>query len=386
MRDFLERCNYKLIRDVETLFRLLDEAPPPDELQEYRKVILDLCEAAKRLTEQILSRLQLLKHADILEDLVSETQIAMQLVRRLSAVYAIPILRASDSDRLSLRMILWLHQAHRQTVNYFPAFRDGHWSVLPFPHIPIYSLPSIEQCGLLYQPLSFHEFGHVLYACHQPELDILVGDLQAEILELLSPDMQRNDPFSRRQAQQRQVVADTWYRWIQELFCDAVGFTIGGPCFLHAFSSTLSTLHPGTLYQYPEELKYSAHPVGWLRVQFLTKRAEGAGFVALAGHLEKQWCEMSEAMGIVEDYHGFYDGVLESAITSAIEDMITEAGPRCHSQREAAGGGWIAGSVSPVRLLNWAWQVFLKNPEEYRQWETQQIGVFLQTKEASPTL
>ena len=54
----------------------------------------------------------------------------------------------------------------------------------------IYMMPPSAQQGLLYLPLFFHEFGHLLYACHKPEMDALVRELQENLAELLEPAVQ----------------------------------------------------------------------------------------------------------------------------------------------------------------------------------------------------
>ncbi len=101
----------------------------------------------------------------------------------------------------------------------------------------ICSFPSNEQPGLLFQVLHFHEFGHLLYIYHKPELDALVKEIQAEVDEMLMPTSFRNDRHAERQAAERRAIVDTWYKWAQELLCDAVGLAIGGPAFLQAFPS-----------------------------------------------------------------------------------------------------------------------------------------------------
>ncbi|MGA2402115.1 MAG: hypothetical protein ABSG91_10450, partial [Syntrophobacteraceae bacterium] len=239
--------------------------------------------------------------------------------------------------------------------------------------LPVYLFPSVEQQGLLYQPLLFHEFGHLLYQIHKSEMDDLVAELREEVINLLLPVSQRNDRFAEEQASKRQIIADTWYSWIQEIFCDAVGFQLGGPCFLYAFSSFLSTLAEGDFYRQPGDLEHSDHPITWLRVRFLTDRALGGGYNRCAEIVQNEWRLIADLMDVVEDYHGFYHEALAEVISNTIRDMLTEAAPRECSQLEAAGSGWNPDSDSPIRLLNWAWQVYMDNPDRYSVWETEQI-------------
>ncbi len=49
--------------------------------------------------------------------------------------------------------------------------------------------------------------------------------------------------------------------------------------------------------------------------------------------------------------------------------MLVEADPRTCTADEATAGGWCAATDTPIRLLNWAWQTYLANPDGYRDWE-----------------
>jgi len=208
-------------------------------------------------------------------------------------------------------------------------------------------------------------------------MDDRVRELKYEVDEILTPYSQRNDRFAEAMSRRRQAIVDTWYLWIQELFCDAVGFTIGGPSFLYAFSGFLSTRDRGNYYREADELDYSTHPVTWLRVHFLARRLSEAGFTDLARDVENEWRTMARLMKLEEDYHGFYDESLDQAITQTIEDLLTEAGPRPFLDDEAQGNGWSPNSDSLIRLLNWAWQIYLNDSQNYIQWEAEHIKILL---------
>ncbi len=315
---------------------------------------------------------------DILGDVLSETQVLRRLVRLLSTLLATPVLRASESDRLCLRVIGWLHSEHADTTRYAPVFTDGAPAIRPFTDLaPIYYFPCVEQRGLLYQPLFFHEFGHLLYQLHKPEMDDLVGELQREVTRVLAPPSRRNDRYSERQAAHRQAIADTWYSWAQELYCDAVGFHIGGPCFLRAFSAYLGALNRGDYYREPENLENSAHPVTWLRVRFLAAGATAAGYPELGRGIKGEWATTAAVLGVREDYHGYYDPALAAVIQRVVADMLTEVSPRMHSQSESTGEDWSPEADSPIRLLNHAWSVYDADPEDYAAWEAERIALLL---------
>jgi len=377
MRQLLEARNRTLLRNLEELIHSLASANIPRELEPYRHRILSVCRQLRDTVNRNMIDLAL-GQDQILEDVLSNTQQVMQYVRLLSTRLASPVLRASSTDRLSLATISWLHRQTTITISIPAAFTDGDCSIWPFLDIaPIYFFPCIEQRGLLYQPLLFHEFGHLLYVTYRQEMDDLVGDLQREVEEVLMPLSQRNDRHADVQAAQRQVIVDTWYAWAQEIFCDAVGLTIGGPCFLRAFSGYLGTMQRGDFYRQPSDLRYSEHPVTWLRVRLLTEHARRAGFAELANEVEGEWRVVAQTMGVAEDYHGFYDEALEGAVMRTIDDMLTEAGPRRCTESEARGVGWDTQSDAIVALSNHAWEVYKSDPGRYAEWESEALRRFL---------
>jgi hypothetical protein len=374
VRSILERRNRGLLRDVHALIILLDAAPIPTALAPYRQRILVLCQEQDARIQRSLLYLSL-GAPSILPDVLSATNLAIGSVGFLSTQLATPVLRAKESDALCLWTIEWLHEAHPQTAGYPPAMCDGDVAVLPLvDFLPIYFFPAVEQRGLLFQPLLFHEFGHLLYARHKPELDDLVGELQRAVEEALLPASQRNDRHAQQQAAQRRRIVRIWYRWAQELFCDAVGFEIGGPSFLQAFATFLSRLDVSDYTRRPEQLGSSPHPITALRVHFLARRASAAGFGQLASRVTGDWEFISRALGVTTDYYGFYDDALESAIDGAMDDMLTEVEPRRfadHDLRQTnPAGGW----ESPVVLFNAAWRVHEADPAGYPAWEAHQLG------------
>lgn len=371
MRARLETRNRALLRDVEELAQTLRSAPIPKELELYRTRILTACDAFRGTCDRNLA--DLARGQDlVLEDVLSETQKVSQSVRLLSTRLAGPVLRASSRDRLCLTTIGWLHGKHPVTASLPAAFADGDCGIWPFLHIaPIYFFPSLEQRGLLYQPLYFHEFGHLLYACHRQEMDELVRDLQREIEETLTPPSQRNDRHADVQAIERQIIAVTWYRWTQELFCDAVGLTIGGPCFLRAFSGYLGTMDRGDFYREPDALRYSTHPVKWLRIRVLAERARAGGLADVASEVEDEWMLVARTMGVREDYHGFYDQTFLPLVTRALNDMLIEADPRAVSDSEARGEEWQGDLNGLIALLNQSWNMYRSNQETYATWEAE---------------
>lgn len=377
VKQLLKLHNEELLGDLNALIGLVSSAQFSKELSSYKNRILNY---SKELLKTVNLNLALVEigPAIIYKDILSRTQQAAQDIRLISSMWAIPILQSNDGDRLCLTTIAWLHQTQPETAGFPAAFLSGNCAIRPFQDIaPMYIFPALEQRSLLYQPLLFHEYGHFLYRVHKQEMDDLVRDLQAEIDELLIPVSQRNDRFSDAMAIKRQMIAYTWYAWAQELFCDAVGFTIGGPCFLQAFSRFLLMRDLGNFYREPQDLQYSSHPVTWLRIHHITSRAESVGFSSLAHDIETQWCLIAKMMNITEDYHGFYDNSLDEIVNKTIEDMLVEACPRQFTRVEASGREWNPNTDSPIRLFSWAWENYLNDSKNYKLWEEEQIKLLL---------
>lgn len=375
IENVLTSQNRWLLVNLDKLEGAIAQATIPPELIPYHAGVLAACQHLRDTIMQNMRDLQL-EEATIVEEILSNTQAVTRTMNLMSTRLVYPILRASDADRLSLRVIWWMHRQHPETQQLPPAFCDGATSVWPF-ELPIYFLPCLDRQSLLFQPLLFHEFGHVLYALHRREMDDLVRALQLKIGQHILPASYRNDRYATVQSDQRQAIINVWYSWAQELFCDATGFTMGGPSFLHAFAKHLRLLDSSDLVQTPHNLRLGTHPVTWLRVKLLTERASTAGFSQEAQSISDEWVVVARAMGVVEDYHGYYDTTIGELAAEGVEDMLVEAAPRRYTDEEVAGEGWQNSTDSVIRLLNWAWQRYFEDPSQYATWEAEVIQRFI---------
>jgi hypothetical protein len=97
----------------------------------------------------------------------------------------------------------------------------------------------------------------------------------------------------------------------------------------------------------------------------------------MASELESQWTSMATALGIVEDYFGYFETPWMSKIESVLDDMLTEASPRPCSKEEAlADREWSPGA-SPVLLLNRAWRTARNSPQSFATWEPSALISFV---------
>ena len=366
----LRQNNADLLREIGRLKEILynGRETVPNELMPYYTWLVKKCDYLYRNAMQNLQDIEF-QLEDTLPEILSTTQIITREFRLFNQRQINPVLRTLPSDRLCLKTLRWLHASSPSTDQIPVAFSDDEFSILPMEPC-IYFMPSSAQHGLLYLPLFFHEYGHLLYSCHKPEMDDLISGFQIAIGDLLEPNVQRNDLHAQEEATKRVAIVETWYGWMQEIFCDAVGFCIGGPAFLRAFSMYLR-MHGQNEFQVPvNELAGRSHPVTFLRVRLLSDLARRMGYNAETDKLEGEWEKIAQTMGIIEDYFGYYEESFLTDLQQTIDDMLVESSPQMFSDAEEG---------SLVRLLNQAWQKFDADSDFYPDWEAQVIENFLKT-------
>ena len=379
MQNLLRQNNEDLLRDIEQIRAALREAEPSllPELRAFYEWLVVRCEGLQQEILQNLDDLGLGQDR-ILPDVLSNTQVITRYLHLFNRFLISPVIRARPSDQLCLRLLQWLHAAHPYTQHIPAAFSDGSFASWPDPRFPtIYFMPPSAQRRLLYLPLFFHEFGHLLYACHKLELDDLVRGLQQTISECLEPSAQRDDAHAQRDQARRSVIVETWFEWTHEIFCDAVGLVIGGPAFAHAFSMYFRLLGRDEYHLRPEYLAGREHPVTWLRIRLIADRARRMRCREIAPSLENVWQTIANQMSIREDYYGFYVPEFLPAIQQTIDDMLEEASPRRFEGHEVDTSAQDIRLMSPVQLVNQAWHHFYTDASNYSDWENETIRLWL---------
>lgn len=375
MENILRQNNLSLLRDIERLRGMLQgcQATLPQEWQGCCSWTLDRCRGLRKLVDRNLRDLNY-HQTNIFPDVLSQTQRISRAFLQLSRL-ASPVLRGAAGDRVALRVLLWMHMSHAKTKDVPVAVSNEDFAIWPVKPT-MYLLPCTVQHSLLYLPLFFHEFGHLLYALHHPELDELVKSLQEKIAELLAPLSQMDDIMAAQVMQEQQLVVERWYEWMQELFCDAVGLTIGGSSYVRAFSTYLRMRGRDQFLVPKEDLEGQAHPVTWLRIKMLATRLRAGGSNKLADSLEQEWDQIARIMKVTEDYFGFYSDDFLAPVQATLTDMLTEAGPvgLDHPATKAPSAG---GYSNPVPVLIEAWDRFLASPDAYEAWEGKTLEMLL---------
>jgi hypothetical protein len=324
-------------------------------------------------------------HPDTFENVLRQTQRVMKELEVINAYYAGPLLRSREDDRLALIVLRWLHDEHPTTARRAFALSDGQFGIYPDLRYPsLFFLPCSRRRTLLYLPLLFHEFGHLLYAVHRRELDDLVLEFQETVANVFAPPTRRQGAVATQQdAFQAQLVL-ACYPWCQEFFCDAVGLRIGGPCFLRAFASYFRLQGTHAFYVPRARLVLREHPVGWLRVRSLLCRARRMGFEEAAAKVEVDWNATARLLRVTEDYEGTWSDELSAPLEKMLDDMVEEAGTRGILPEEAVATELSAGS-SIVGLLNASWQHFEQDSGAYAK-EEQLVISFIETGATKSTV
>ncbi|MDX2004199.1 MAG: hypothetical protein SFU83_02890 [Meiothermus sp.] len=367
----LVSCNTNLLNECERLEGLLDGLRPtlPAEVLPYFELCVTYSSEIKTQVALIVEYLHS-DHTELLPELLSETQRLTRQFQSLNQIVVTPLFRASERDRLCLWVLRWLHAAHPSTNDTVVALGDGSFSIYYFlDHAPIYYVPTSSQQGLLYLPLLFHEFGHLLHLRHQQELHDLVVELQNKLTTLLEPALSRGDDYDQAKTEDRRRVVETWFDWMEEFFCDAVGYAIGGVAFVGAFSSFLLMKGDDMFYMPPNRLGGSSHPVSRIRIRLLTERLRQDGSVESAERIYQTWAALAETKGLEENYHGYFEDSFVPLVMQTLDDMLTEASP--HAPAKAEEG---APPTTPSRVVQTAWQKFIDSPSDYVAWERETVG------------
>lgn len=369
MNAILTNSNKDLLREIETTKNLVSSNSVPVELNPYKQWLIGFLAGMEADVKHNLYLLSL-NDADIITEVFNNTTEVTRYVRLINSRFFPPLYRHNSNDVIALKVLDWLHKQHQQTKDKAFIITDGNFGVFPEKQLPLtYFLPTSSQHSLLYFPLFFHEIGHFFYEYHREEMDALVSELQLKIEELLRLPYYQNDEKFRSEMEKAMLIIETWYEWIQEFFCDAVGLTIGGASYLNSFSYYLKLGGRNSFFIPEKELAKRSHPVSWLRIKFLAQRARILGLDNEANILEREWKTISELLNIKEEYFGYYTDQYEAIVNETLECMLTEAAPIKFSDFDLSPNEIDLSKLNYIHLLNIAWKKFKEDQDSYYTWE-----------------
>lgn len=362
MKQILNQSINDFVRELDATIDIVSAKSVPAELSLFQGW-LSVFYNDIRANLKHLAFLTDLDEEDIFTDIFNEFSSLQQLFRLFDARYLPGLYRTHRNDALTLKLLHWLHCAHAQTEQKPFFVLDGDFAILPTVDYPVsYYLPIAAQQSLLYLPLFFHELGHYLYQHHRAEMDDLVREFQKKLSGYLTPVVRKNDASSQVAADRARQKVETWYEWIQELFCDAIGVEIGRLTYVRAFSYYLRMQGRSAFYRPEKDLFNSSHPITALRILFIARRCRVLGLVREADELEHEWTTIATALGVPTEYYGFYETNWENDVAQTLDYMITEADPIKFADHAGDPLGWIG-------IIHVAWQEFERSPGKYSEWE-----------------
>jgi len=89
----------------------------------------------------------------------------------------------------------------------------------------------------------------------------LVKEYQKKLDEIIVLPVQKFDSKNYQEVTKRSLIIETWYEWMEELFCDMAGLTIGGASYLHSFSYFVRFGGSSSFSVPDKELARRSHPV-----------------------------------------------------------------------------------------------------------------------------
>jgi hypothetical protein len=370
MKQILRFSVNDLRREISAARNAVSSIITPTEIAGYKEWLSNiLCYFDKEVDK--LQYYLSLQHIDseLLEALTTDFIRHRNTFSLLSNTYIPLLLRVNSEDLLALRFINWLHKEHEQTAEHPFIIANGDFSIYPSRDSPIrYHLPLTSQLSLLHLPLIFHEFGHLLFVKHREEMVELIKEYQKKLDEIIVLPIQRFDSKNSTELNKRSLIIETWFEWIEEMFCDLVGLTIGGASYLHAFSHFIRFGGSSSYFVTDRELARRSHPVSWLRLKIMKEHAIKLGLSEEYERVTKEWDEISKVLKVREDYFGYYDQDFHDLIQNTLGDMITEANPISFSTYMDAA------EENLIKAVNEAWEQYLNRPDEYIEWESRGIN------------
>jgi hypothetical protein len=378
INQILQSANQELLDDATSLMAAVEKARVFPELRPYQ---VWLAERLADIQNDADDNLQVLSlgYPELIPEILSRTQQLTRAMNLCNSRLAGPLLRIRESDRLSLRVLSWIHGKHERTRDTPFAVSDGEFASWPWPPNPaLYFIPPTGQGGLRYQSLFFHEFGHLLYATESTALDAVVGAFQRSVEGFLEPRFVRNDMRSDAETRERRIIVETWYAWTQEFFCDGVGLRIGGPGFVYAFSAHLRLRGRGAFEPPHEKLPHSSHPPAGIRVRLLCHRLGQLGLSHLAEKMGTEWDAIAEALDAKPDYFGYYSEEFLDSLTTTTDHMLSIVDPYRFASEDMGRDELPVERWTPVYLVNRAWHLYYEDYKRYREWEPVAINRFLE--------
>ncbi len=241
-----------------------------------------------------------------------------------------------------------------------------------YPELRLVCIPLAEGRFLLHLPDLYHELGHSLLAF---ENDGRIAGFQRKLVEAvdeavryLAGELRKEDSGLGPDAFKRYLSTwmGCWLSWSIEFFCDLFAVYMVGAAFAWAHLHLSASVGVDPPFRVPLWAP-TVHPADAARMTVLLYALDRLGFRDERTDIAHHWQQLLDLDGAQKgpEYRRcFPDALLKSVEERAYEGVRTL---RC----ELAGPSM----EGPGRkLLNEAWNVFWRSPDEYVEWEKNAVA------------
>lgn len=252
---------------------------------------------------------------------------------------------------------------------------SGHYSYFVDTNVILVSVG--EANFLLHLADLYHEIGHEVHVHRENDLKLKeINEKYKQIIRKITEHYQAVLERKRRETGRSDIVgiiqmihAQWKAAWSIEFFCDLFALYTLGPAYAWSHFH-LTAKKTKDVYAFPKVLLHD-HPSDDARMRVLIKGLEILGFDEAANRILTVW----ESFPLVKHYnpdpdyyYAYPDGLLDE-IANTVLQGLQESQISVISQDKLRE----LDDDSIIRLLNEAWIRFWANPDEFREWETNQI-------------
>lgn len=248
------------------------------------------------------------------------------------------------------------------------------------PFTSVIFVPVAESEFLLHLPDLYHEIGH--FVLQNREEDRLknvricftqaVEETTRHYEEIIERKMRETGPKGIPMA--INFIHSQWKDWINEFFSDLFALFTLGPAYAWAHLH-LTIKKSEDIYKYSEYFPLS-HPSDEARMRMLLFGLGHLGFKEMSSTIMSKWHELplNEYSQPVPEYQYAYPDDLMQKISRLIFEGLKGdkffVAERGHLEQARDG--------SVMKMLNEAWSIFWERPEDFREWEEQNINLLKQ--------
>lgn len=240
------------------------------------------------------------------------------------------------------------------------------------PYFAIIAVPLGEEKNLLNLPDLYHEICHFIY---KQNAKYLIGDFQDAVQKYFDAEIERviEEHRAARYITFYRDKLQKWLNgWIEEFTCDLVATYLVGPAYAWT-NLKLSTISSGNDRIYIDS---PSHPSDEARMRAVFQMLEITGQGTDAMRIKDSWHKFLAATAnpIPSDYKFIFPDHLIEHLANNVLEGCKAIGLNDYESQVTEFGKPIS------KILNDAWEVILKDPAQFDEWEAKAIYEIANTK------